>query len=1000
MKDFQIKYKFPLLVIALLLLVGGVFTYKNLKTGLFPDITFPKIKIIADAGQQPVEKMMAAVTIPLENIVRATEGLEDIRSTTSRGSCEISVFLGWDVDIDIAKAQIESFINQAQGSILPNTTISVQKMNPSILPIMGYSLEGDLSQVELKKIAKYTIKPYLSGTKGVSSIVVIGGKEKEYQVVLKPYAINALGLTVGTIQKAIANSNVLQSTGYIADYDRLYLTIMDNAVDDISDLKELVIINSPKRLVRLKDVATIQLSEAKEYVRIVANGNNVPLVAIVKQPNANLIDVNNAIEERVAELSKILPKGVHLIPFYKQADFVNNSIKSIEDVLLIGLGLALIIVILFLRSFNASMVVLFTIPITLSVTLLILDYFGYTLNIMTLGAIAAAIGLMIDDVVIIIEQIHKIKEEHPKESIAWCIIDAITHLFPAMIGSSLSTLVIFIPFVLMTGVAGAYFQVMAYTMIIALTASFFISWIIVPVLYLLFSKDKSHAVEKAKVPKTKWIHLVLGKPIIGVSFTAICIALLIIIPPKLPSGFLPEMDEGSIVLDFNSDPGTTLEETDRMLSLVNDILDNQPEVDAYSSRLGTQMGFFITEPNRGDFLIKLKENRNKTTDEVSDEIRTKIEAVVPQLTIDFGQVIGDMLGDLMSSVQPIEIKLYGDDIDKINELSKEIADVTSNTEGTADVFDGITIAGPEILIQPNVPKLAQLGIAPVDFQTIIQSQIEGVIVSSMIEQERIINIRIIYPNANGLTISELKNCSVIIPSGALVPLSELATIEMGKGVAQINRENQKSIGVITARLNNRDLGSTFSDLQKQIAAKINLPSGYHIAYGGEYKQQQQAFKELMMILVAAFLLVFIVILFLFKKIKVALSILFISMLGVAGCLLSLYITGTALNVGSYMGIIMIVGIIGENSIFTCRQYQDCPQEYSHLDKIEFSIAARLRPKLMTAFAAITALIPLALGIGAGAQLHQPLAITVIGGLVFALPLLLVVLPTILKIIKE
>lgn len=1000
MKDFQIKYKFPLLVIALLLLVGGIFTYKNLKTGLFPDITFPKIKIIADAGQQPVDKMMATVTIPLENIVRSTEGLVDIRSTTSRGSCEISVFLDWDVDINTAKAQIESFINQAQGSLLPNTSISVQKMNPSILPIMGYSLEGDLSQVELKKIAQYTVKPYLSGTKGVSSIGVIGGKDKEYQVVLKPYAINALGLTVNSIQTAIVNSNLLQSTGYIADYDRLYLTVIDNAVDEINDLNELVIFNSPKRLVRLKDVATIQLSEAKEYVRIMANGKNVPLVAIVKQPNANLIDVNNAIEAKVAELSTILPKGVKLVPFYKQADFVTNSIKSIEDVLLIGLGLALIIVILFLRSFNASMVVLFTIPITLSVTLLSLNYFGYTLNIMTLGAIAAAIGLMIDDVVIIIEQLHKIKEEHPEKSIGWCIVDAISHLFPAMIGSSLSTLVIFIPFVLMTGVAGAYFQVMAYTMIIALTASFFVSWIIVPVLYLVFSRKNGHVSKEKKAPRTKWIHIVLGKPIVGISFAAVCIILLLLIPSKLPSGFLPEMDEGSIVLDFNSDPGTTLEETNRMLHLVNDILDKQPEVEAYSSRLGTQMGFFITEPNRGDFLIKLKSKRTKSTTEVSDEIRSKIEAIAPQLTVDFGQVIGDMLGDLMSSVQPIEIKLYGDDIGKINELSKEIAAVTSSVKGTADVNDGIIIAGPEIMIQPNVPVLAQKGITPVDFQVMIQSQIEGVIVSNMIEQERIINIRLIYPNANGLTIDELKNSSILIPSGALIPLNELATVEIGKGVAQVNRENQKSIGVITARLNNRDLGSTFSDIQQQIAAKINLPSGYHIGYGGEYQQQQQAFKELLMILISAFLLVFIVILFLFRKVKIALSILFISMLGVAGCFLSLYLTGTALNVGSYMGIIMIVGIIGENSIFTYRQYQDCPKEFSHLDKIEFSIAARLRPKLMTAFAAITALIPLALGIGAGAQLHQPLAITVIGGLLFALPLLLIVLPTILKIIKE
>ncbi|MFD1550767.1 AcrB/AcrD/AcrF family protein [Putridiphycobacter roseus] len=1000
MKNFQTRYKQPLLIIALLLLIGGVFTYKNLKTGLFPDITFPKIKIIADAGQQPVDKMMASVTIPLENIVRATEGLENIRSTTSRGSCEISVFLSWDVDINTAKAQIESFINQAQGNLLPNTAISVQKMNPSILPIMGYSLEGNLSQVELKKIAQYTVKPYLSSSKGVSSIAVIGGKEKEYQVVLKPDIINALGVTLPQIQNAIVNSNLLQSTGYIADYDRLYLTIIDNAVNKINDLEDLVIINTAARLIRLKDVANIQLAEAKSYVSVVANGKNVPLIAIIKQPNANLMDVNTIIEKKVAALSFILPKGVRLVPFYQQADFVKNSIKSIEDVLWIGLALALVIVVLFLRAFNASMVVLFTIPITLSLTLIILQYFGYTLNIMTLGAIAAAIGLMIDDVVIVIEQIHKIKEEHPDKSMTWCIVNAISHLFPAMVGSSLSTLVIFIPFVLMTGVAGAYFQVMAFTMIIALTASFFISWIIVPVLYLLFSKTKIKAVVKIKPARTTWIHQILNRPILGLSFVLICIVILIIIPSKLPSGFLPEMDEGSIVLDFNSDPGTSLKETDRMLSIVNNILDHQPEVAAYSSRLGTQMGFFITEPNRGDFLIKLNANRKKTTEEVAAEIRTKIEAVVPQLTVDFGQVIGDMLGDLMSSVQPIEIKLYGDDIEKIHELSQKIAQVTRKTAGTADVNDGIIIAGPELTIQPNVQKLAQMNMTPADFQMIIQTQIKGVIVSNMIDQERIINIRMIYPNATKTSIETLKNSNVLTPSGALVPLTTLANIVLKKGVAQMNRENQKSMGVITARLNNRDLGSTLNELRKNIQNQLNLPTGYHIEYGGEYQQQQQAFKELLTILISAFLLVFIVILFLFKKIKIALSILCLSLLGIAGCLFSLYITHTALNVGSYMGIIMIVGIIGENAIFTYQQYLDCPNEFTHIEKIEFSIAARLRPKLMTAFAAITALIPLALGIGAGAQLHQPLAITVIGGLIFALPLLLLVFPTLLKIIKS
>ncbi|GAA4282240.1 efflux RND transporter permease subunit [Gaetbulibacter aestuarii] len=998
MKKIHSNYKFPLLVIGILLLLGGIFSYKNLKTGLFPNITFPKIKVIADAGQQPVDKMITTVTIPLENIIRRTEGLQTIRSTTSRGSCEISVFLDWNTDIYTAKQQIESFINQSRGDILPGTKFSVEKMNPSILPVMGYSLEGDgYSQVDLKKVARFQVKPYLAATQGVSDIVVQGGKDKEFRVVLKPEVIKSLGISIDAIQKAVVNSNLLVSNGFLTDYDRMYLTLTDNAVDSIDDLENLVIINSPTHLIRLKDVADIEISEVKEYVKILANGKNVPIIAVVKQPNANLIDINTNIEKKVKELANKLPKGMVLKPYYKQANFVNTTISSIRDVLWIGLVLALVVVILFLRSFSASMVVLFTIPVSLSLTLIILDSIGYTFNIMTLGAVAAAIGLMIDDVVIIIEQVHKIREDHPEQNMHWVAHESISHLFPAMVGSSLSTIVIFIPFVLMTGVAGAYFKVMAFTMIIALTASFLVTWLLVPVLAILFSRKTK--TKKTYKPKTGWIDVILKRPWIGLAFLLLCVAIMIEIPSKLPSGFLPQMDEGSIVMDYYSPPGTTLKETDRMLQVVDLILKNQPEVEAYSARLGTQMGFFITEPNRGDYLIKLKKNRNKTTTQVADEIRQQVEAQIPQLTVDFGQVISDMLGDLMSSVQPIQVKVFGDDVNKLQNLSQEIGSEIDKVKGTADVNDGIIVAGPKISIQPNVPVLAQLGLTVSDFQLQLQTQIEGTVVSYVLDKQQMINIRLIYPHAYQTTIHDIKNTDIMLPDGSSVPISRVATIKMGKGVAEINRENQKSMGVVTARLNQRDLGSTLKDIKKRLSDNISLPQGYSMEYGGAYKQQQQAFKELMYILISAVLLVFVVILFLFRKVKVALAIIVIAILGVAGCLASLYITGTPLNVGSYTGIIMIVGIIGENSIFTYRQYQEMDEDKSHLEKIEYAIALRLRPKLMTALAAIMALTPLALGIGTGAQLHQPLAIAVIGGLIFALPLLLVVLPTILKLIK-
>lgn len=988
-------HKKPLLGLLVLVLLVGGYSFTRLKTGLFPDITFPKIKVIADAGQQPVDKMMTTVTIPLENAIKRTEGLDYIRSTTSRGSVEINIFLGWNVDIDKAMAQVQALTQQASGDMLAGTRINVQKMNPSILPVMGYSLEGNRPGIELRKIAQFQVRPYLASVPGVSDIAVIGGKTKEYQVVLQPAKLTALGITPQQVSAAIIQANILASNGYINDHGRLYLSLTTNAITNISKLQNLVVVNNPRRLVRLADIADIIITAQKEYVRINANGRDVPLIAVIKQPQANLIEINDGINKKVAELSRILPHDVHLVPYYKQADFVNDSVKSIEDVLWIGLVLAILVVIVFLRSARASLVILITIPCTLALSVTALLVAGYSLNIMTLGAVAAAIGLMIDDAVIVVEQIFRSHEDDPGEEMPVVVKKAISYLFPSMVGSSLSTIVIFIPFVLMSGVAGAYFKVLAFTMIITLAMSFLVTWLLLPVLFIYIPLSKK--AHKPAVVKEGWIRFFLNKPVISFIFIAACIGLIALVPGRLASGFLPAMDEGSIVMDFKSPPGTTLEETDRMLRQVDAIIKKTPEVASFSRRLGTQMGFFITEPNTGDYLIQLRKKRDKTTDAVSDDIRGRIISVLPQLTVDFGQVIGDMLGDLMASVQPIEIKIFGDDQHILQDLSQKAADLVQSVKGTADVFNGITIAGPEISVSPDVNRLALVGVTPADFQYQLQTQLDGNVISTIIEKEQSVNIRMIYPKASQTSIQQFQTAGLFLPTGQIRPIASVATVKVEPGVAEISRQNQKMIGVITARLTNRDLGSTLKDIQSKLGG-LNLPAGYHIEYGGDYAQQQQAFKELLAILITSSVLVFIVLLVLFRHFTAAALIILLAIMGAGGSLLALLLTHTPLNVGSYTGIIMIIGIIAENAIFTYHQYESGDPAQTGEERIVHAIAARLRPKLMTATGAIMALLPLALGIGTGAQLHQPLAIAVIGGLIFALPLLLVVLPTFLKLI--
>ncbi len=685
---------------------------------------------------------------------------------------------------------------------------------------------------------------------------------------------------------------------------------------------------------------------------------------------------------------------------------MNDAVKSVTDSLWIGLVLAIIVAIIFLRSFKASSVILVTIPVTLFLTLIVLYATGQTLNIMTLGAIAAAIGLIIDDAIVVVEQIHRTHEEYPGEPSVTLVQKAIKYLFPAMVSSSLSTIVIFLPFKLMSGVAGAYFKVLTNTMLITLVCSFFVTWLALPVIYLLFSKDKKQKARSAKntthaVKNQRWVSFFIHRSYISIIFLIALIVAIILIYPNLQTGFLPEMDEGSIVLDYTSPPGTSLAETDRMLQAVEKEIVKVPEVEAYSRRTGTQMGFFITEPNTGDYLIQLKKNRSRSTDEVSSDIRTRIQSTQPALRVDFGQVIGDMLGDLMTSVQPIEVKIFGNDENTLHTLSKQVADVVSNVNGTADVFDGITVTGPTINVLPNYTNLAQFGITPSNFQAQLQTALEGNVAGSVYDKDQQTDVRIMYAGNSTRSLDEMKRMQIFLPNGQLKSIVSLADVELNKGEAEIQREDMQNIGVVEARLDNRDLGSAIKEIQQQVSTKIALPQGYSIEYGGAYADQQQSFHELLIILITSSLLVFGVILFMFRDYRIALIILLVAMLGIAGSFMALYFTGTPLNVGSYTGLIMIVGIIGENAIFTFLQFKESYKESNDADgSVIYAISTRLRPKLMTALGAIIALMPIALGIGTGAQLHQPLAIAVIGGFIIALPLLLVVLPTFIRMMYK
>lgn len=1025
-------YLRPILFVGLLLLLGGVWSYTQMQTNLFPEVLFPRVTVIADAGQQPVDRMMITVTKPLESAVKKVQGVTVVKSSTSRGSCVIDVYFRWGMDIYALKTQLESRVGEIKNYLPDGTVISTEAMNQSLFPVYGFTLEsGTHSRIDLRDVGNLIVRPMFSQVDGISNVVVRGGKAKEF--VVKPDAdrMTALGITPAKIKAAFDETNFVLGNGNVAGYDRLYLTLTDTRLDCVEDIREVVIRNDGDRVVRLGDIADVEIQEQQEFLKINADGNDAVLVDLVKQPGVNLLDFAKSVERKADEIRRQLPQGYELKPYYNQSAFVGDSIHSVLKTIYEGLLLAIIVMVLFLRSWRSSLVVMLTIPVTVAFSVLLCYLAGITINVMSLGAMAASVGLIIDDAIVIIEQIYREHEENPGTDRFTVVRQAIRNLFPAMVASSLSTIVIHFPFRLMSGLAGSFFKELSDTMQLTLVASFLVTWLLLPVLHLIIGykerlrpkKMSLRELEEASIQKVHFLTSVYRRPAFAALFVLLLGAGGWLASSRLSSGFLPDLDEGTIVLDYHSPAGTDIEETDRLCRQMEKVIMAHPDVQTYSRRTALGMSFKTRPSNFGDYLIQLKTDRSKSTPEVISDLRRDLSAAVPLMTIDFGQRISDLLGDLMSTPKPIEVKIFGDDYNVLRRLAKEAEGIMRSVPGVVDIDNGLVPAGASLVFVPDQDKLSLFGITLTDFQSQLTANIGGVPlcqpanviepnpaqaamtgglqIGSVQEGEQMRRILLRFTDFKDNSPELLRRRPIFLPDGSTRPLEYFCEVNVVPGEIEQRREDLKSDITITARLENRDLGSAVADLQKALGAELSLPSGYSVSYGGAYSEQRQSFRELTMILLLAVLLVFTVLMFLFREWLISLAILFISVTGVCGCLLALWLTGIPLNVSSYTGIIMVVGIIAENAIFTVWQYRMNRVRGGNVsESVDYAIALRIRPKLMTAIGAVLALMPLALGIGLGAQMQQPLAVAVIGGFAVGLPLLLVVLPSLMLLIYK
>ncbi len=984
----------PILFAVLILSLLGVAAYTTFPVSILPDVTFPRVVVVAQAGDMPVRMIEASIERPLENAITTVPGVSRITARTKRGSTEISIDFQWGTDILTAEQMVNAKVEQARTSFPPGVSTETERMNPTVFPVIGLTLDStSLSPSQLYDLAQFTLRPRLSRVYGVARVVVQGGRQPEVEVVCNPERLAALHLSINDVTTAVSKSNTVTAVGRMNYRFLQFQVLVDGLSNNIDSLKNIAVATRSGQPVLLKDVASVTLNVADRTTVVSANGKESVLLNIIRQPEANSVLMAQGVKKEMAALKNVLPPNTKLGVFYDQSILVQSAIKSVSDAVLIGALLAVVVLIAFLRNVRATILTALIIPTTVLITFLLMRLSGLTLNLMTLGALAVAIGLVIDDAIVVVENVFK--HLGPGVSLREAVKAASSEIAKPMISSTLTTVVVFLPLSLLQGIAGAFFTALALTLAISLLVSLGLALFASPSLCAAFLKPQTEHHKTGALVRgyEKALDFVLKRRILVPIGAVVLLLGTVFIAGHLKTGFMPDMDEGAFILDYKMPPGTKLSESNRVLNEVDHILETTPEVKSFSRRTGTELGFSITEPNTGDYAVMLHSRRHRDINAVISDVRHRIEQNIPSLDIDFSQVLQDLIGDLSGSPAPIEVKVFGKDKKVDESAAKMLAKKIGKIKGIADLKNGIREAGPQFVLKVNPTIAGRLGLNAADIADQANNGLLGSVATDYYQGDRVVPVRVRYPLQFWKSPTAVANMPITLSNGQIVPFGTLGTLINIPGSTEAFRENQQRLVRITGRLDNTDLGTAVRNIQ-QVLAKTPLPPGVTTKLGGAYKSQQQSFNNLIQVLVIAILLVYMVMLFQFGSFTAPTVILLVMPLGLFGAVLALWITGVALNVSSFMGAIMLVGIVVKNGILLLDRAQEAERDgLGPIEAVKDAARQRLRPILMTTLTAILGLVPLALGLGAGAEMQQPLAITVIGGLTFSTLVTLIAAPT-------
>jgi CzcA family heavy metal efflux pump len=1011
-----------------ILAVIGVYEALTLPVAVFPTTNFPRLLIAIDNGVMAIEQMEVSITRPIEEAVRSVPGLESVRSITSRGSAEVDLNFHWNVDMLETLQLVDAAVSRVQRTLPATAQIETHRLDFASFPIIGYSLTSDtVLQTDLWELATYDIKPRLNSLPGVASVLIQGGQRPELHVTVDPAQMLRAKTSVADILNAVNHTNIVDSPGLLNRNHQLFLGLVDAQVHSAEDVGSVVIKHVNNVPVRVRDIGTVASATEPIYTVVSANGKPALLLSVNRQPDSNTVQVADEVHQEMEAIRPTLPAGVDMRPFYDQSNIVNDSIHSVRDAIVIGLFLAGVIIWLFLRDWGTAVMTGLVVPVTMVVTFIAMKLLGQSFNLMTLGGLAAAVGLVIDDKIVVVENIvlHRDGGEGPLQATA----SALKELTVPLIGSTLTPIVVFLPLITITGVTGTFFGALAIAMSVSLLTSLVLALVWTSNLSIRLVRRHSTArapavvegdpvrrmmaAEEASLTHGRFGHVLewyeralrrsLHHRLALAALCGVLIAASYVCYRFLGSDLLPEFDEGGFVIDYVMPPGSSLPETSRVLGHIERILRETPEVESTSRRTGLQLGLAaVTEPNTGDIAVKLKAKRSRDVEDVIKEVRAKINSSEPGLDVEFIQVLQDMIGDLTGAPEPIVVKLFSPDPDLLGTWAPQVADALGKVKigGTTpivDIADGIekTTSGPALRFVVNSDAADRAGFTAEELGTVGVAMVEGEPASApVLINDRPYPLRVRFPASARASLDAMSNTMLVSSSGSTATLGSLTTIDEQPGQTEIVRENLQRLVEVTARLEGVDMGTGVAAVQ-QTVADLKLPPSIRVEYGGTFKEQQKSFRDLTVVLVLAVVLIFLVLLFEFRSFTAPIAILSSALLSTSGVFVALLLTRTTFNVSSFMGLIMVIGIVAKNGILLL----DANDKFRSigLSKEEAIVQAgrrRLRPIVMTAMAAAAGMLPLALGIGEGSQMLQPLAIAVIGGILVSMVLSLIVTPAI------